>query len=111
PLPPEGQKARNILKQFQLALLQPPSACKEQLPGCAGGKYGPVSPRRNETPSMYLSGGGGGLINRADGPEDRSLSERCLGGTLPDFGSWIGGFSRIVQPPGAVSMFYDMDAG
>jgi len=58
-----------------------------------------------------LSSGGGGSINRADGPEDRSLSERCLGGTLPDFGSWIGGFSRIVQTPGAVSILYDMNAG
>src|SRR2546427_12764705 len=60
---------------------------------------------------MYLSSGGGGSINRADGPEDRSLSERCLGGTLPDFGSWIGGFSRIVQSPGEVSILYDMGAG
>jgi len=108
PLTPEAQKARNILRQFQLALLQPTSACKEQLPGCAGGKYGPVSPRRNETPSMYLSGGGGGLINRADGPEDRSLSERCLGGTLPDFGSFNGGFSRIVQASDEVSILYDL---
>ncbi len=101
-------QARNILRQFQLALLQPTSACKEQLPGCAGGKYGPVSPRRNETPSMYLSGGGGGLINRADGPEDRSLSERCLGGTLPDFGGFNGGFSRIVQASDEVSILYDL---
>src|SRR5256886_3606432 len=108
PLTPEAQKARNILRQFQLALLQPTSACKEQLPGCAGGKYGPVSPRRNETPSMYLSGGGGGLINRADGPEDRSLSELCLGGTLPDFGSFNGGFSRIVQAADEVSILYDL---
>src|SRR5437667_5239563 len=80
PLTPEAQKTRAVLRQFQLALLQPTSACEEQLPGCAGGKYGPVSPRRNETPPMYLSGAGGGSINRADGPEDRSLSERCLGG-------------------------------
>ena len=60
---------------------------------------------------MYLSDAGGGSINRADGPEDRSLSERCLGGALPDFGSWIGGFSRIVQAPGEVSIFYDMGSG
>src|SRR5438093_10243369 len=62
PLTPEAQKARAVLRQFQLALLQPTSACKEQLPGCAGGKYGPVSPRRNETPGMYLSAS----INRTD---------------------------------------------
>jgi hypothetical protein len=111
PLTPEAQKARDVLRQFQLALLQPTAACKEKHPGCAGGKYGPVSPRRNETPPMYLSGAGGGLINRANGPEDRSLSERCLGGTLPDFGSFTGGFSRIVQAPGQISIFYDGGQG
>ena len=100
PLTPEAQKARDVLRQFQLALLQPTAACKEKHPGCAGGKYGPVSPRRDETPPMYLSGAGGGIINRADGPEDRSLAERCLGGALPDFGNFVGGFSRIVQAPG-----------
>jgi hypothetical protein len=111
PLTPEAQKARDVLRQFQLALLQPTAACKEKRPGCAGGKYGPVSPRRNETPPMYLSGAGGGIINRADGPEDRSLSERCLGGALPDFGSFVGGFSRIVQAPGQISIFYDGGQG
>jgi hypothetical protein len=111
PFTPEAQKARDALRQFQLALLQPTVACKEQHPGCIGGKYGPVSPRRNEAPPVYVSGGGGGSINRADGPEDRTLNERCLGGTLPDFGSFVGGFSRIVQAPGNVSMYYDLIAG
>src|SRR4030088_181449 len=49
-LTPEAQKAKDAFRQFQLALLQPTAACKEKHPGCAGGKYGPVSPRRNETP-------------------------------------------------------------
>src|SRR2546425_5641792 len=111
PPTPEAQKARAVLRQFQLALLEPTSACKDQLPGCAGGKYGPVSPRRNETPPLYLSSGGGGSINRADGPEDRSLSERCLGGTLPDFGSWIGGFSGTVRTPRGVAGLSDINAG
>jgi len=111
PLTPEAKKARHTLRQFQLALLQPTAACKEQHPGCAGGKYGPVSPRRNETPPVYLSGAGGGIINRADGPEDRSLGERCLGGALPDFGNFIGGFSRIVQAPGGIAIFYDVGPG
>ena len=111
PLTPEAQKARGALRQFQLALLQPTSACKEGHPGCAGGKYGPVSPRRNETPPMYLSGAGGGIINRANGPEDRSLGERCLGGVLPDFGSFVGGFNRIVQAPGVISIYHDIGAG
>jgi hypothetical protein len=110
PLTPEAQKARDVLRQFQLALLQPTAACKEKHPGCAGGKYGPVSPRRNETPPVYLSGIDG-VINRADGPEDRNVGERCLGGALPDFGSFINGFSRIVQSPGQISIFYDIGAG
>jgi hypothetical protein len=111
PLTPKAQKVRDVLRQFQLALLQPTVACKEQHPGCAGGKYGPVSPRRRETPPMYLSGTGGGLINRADGPEDRSLGERCMAAALPDFGNFVGGFSRIVQAPSVISIFYDMGPG
>ncbi len=109
-LTPEAQKARDALRAFQLALLQPTAACKENHPGCLGGKYGPVSPRRNETPPRYVGGTGAG-INRADGPEDRGLNERCLGGALPDFGSFVGGFSRIVQAPGEISIFYDMGPG
>ena len=111
PLTPEAQKAKDVLRQFQLALLQPTAACKEQHPGCAGGKYGPVSPRREETPPMYLSSAGGGVINRANGPEDRSLGERCMGGAIPDFGNFVGGFNRIVQAPGEISIFYDMGPG
>jgi hypothetical protein len=110
-LTPEAQKARDALRQFQLALLQPTASCKEKHPGCTGGKYGPVSPRRNETPPMYLSGLNGGSINRANGPEDRTLGERCMGGTVPDFGNFIGGFSRIVQGPGEISIFYDLGSG
>src|SRR6185503_1230947 len=73
-LTPEAQKARDALRAFQLALLQPTATCKENLPGCAGGKYGPVSTRRNEIPPGYV-GGPGATINRADGPEDRGLGE------------------------------------
>jgi hypothetical protein len=111
PLTPEAQKTRAALRQFQLALLQPTVACKERHPGCAGGTYGPVSPRRYEAPPMYLSGTGGGIINRANGPEDRSLGERCLGGALPDFGNFVGGFSRIVQARGVIAIFYDLGPG
>src|SRR2546425_3907947 len=111
PLTPEAKKTRDALRQFQLTLLQPTAACKEQHPGCAGGKYGPVSPRRDETPPVYLSIGSIGGINRANGPEDRNLGERCLGGALPDFGNFIGGFSRIVQAPGEIAIFYDTGPG
>ena len=111
PLTPEAQKAKDAFRQFQLALLQPTASCKDKHPGCAGGKYGPVSPRRNETPPMYVTGLNGRSINRANGPEDRTLGERCMGGTLPDFGNFIGGFIRIVQGPGEISLFYDLGSG
>jgi hypothetical protein len=110
PLTPEAKKTRDALRQFQLALLQPTVACKEQHRGCAGGKYGPVSPRRDETPPVYLSGAGGGMINRANGPEDRSLNERCLATALPDFGGFTGGFARIVQAPGRIAIYHDIAA-
>jgi hypothetical protein len=48
-----------------------------------------------------------GAINRSDGPEDRSLGERCMSAILPDFG----GFRRIVQTPGGITMFYDTQQG
>jgi hypothetical protein len=110
-LTPEAQKKRDAFRQFQLALLQPTAACKEHHPGCAGGKYGPVSPRRNETPPSYIGAGATAGINRADGPEDRTLTERCLNGTLPDFGNFVGGLSRIVQAPGVISIVYDLGPG
>ena len=111
PLTAEAQKARAAFRQFQLALLQPTAACSDHHPGCAGGKYGPVSPRRNETPPSYIGAGTNAGINRADGPEDRTLGERCLNGTLPDFGNFIGGLSRIVQAPGVISIVYDLGPG
>ena len=111
PLTPEAQKARRAFREFQLALLQPTEACRDHRPGCAGGKYGPVSARRSETPPSYVGVGTNAGINRANGPEDRSLNERCLGGALPNFGDFIGGFSRIVQAPSAISIFYDLGPG
>ena len=109
PFTPQVEKRRADFRAFQLALLQPTDVCRRKLAGCAGGQYGPVSPRRAEASPSYIatSGIGGGAINRSDGPEDRSLGERCLSGSLPDFG----GFRRIVQSPGAVSIFYDTGQG
>src|SRR5262245_26807107 len=110
-LTPEAQKKRDAFRQFQLALLQPTEACRDHHPGCAGGNYGPVSPRRNETPPNYVGIGTNAGINRANGPEDRSLNERCFGQPLPNFGDFIGGFSRIVQAPGMISIVYDIGPG
>ena len=48
-----------------------------------------------------------GRMNRADGPEDRSTSERCLGSMLPD----LNVFTRIVQSPGYVAIYYEHGQG
>ena len=120
PLTPEAQKRRAAVREFQLALIQATDLCKNTLAGCAGGKYGPPSPRRAETPPFYVTvgvaggpggGGGGGAINRSDGPEDRSLGERCMAAVLPDFGGNTGFYLQIVQSPGTVSVFYDTGQG
>jgi hypothetical protein len=118
--PPDGrvpalteqeQKKRSQLREYAFALLQATDVCKDKLIACTGWKYGLPSPRRAEAPPYYIkdgiNGGGGGAINRSDGPEDRVLSERCLASGLPDFG----GFRRIVQSRGQVSMFYDVGQG
>jgi hypothetical protein len=113
PVTPEVTKRRQDLREFQLALLQPTDTCKDRLPGCEGGKYGPPSPRRAETPPSYLATGvaAGGIINRSDNPEDRTLGERCMAAILPDFGGAAGFFPQIVQSPGTVSIFYDTGQG
>jgi hypothetical protein len=115
-LPPfteQEQKRRAELREYTFALLQATDVCKDKLPACAGGKYGPPSPRRAEVPPYYLTGGaggpggGGGVISRSDGPEDRGHGERCMSAALPDFG----GFRRIVQTRGQVSIYYDTGQG
>ena len=103
PMTPEIQKQMAAEREFRLALLQATTTCKNQEPGCRGGKYGPPSPRREEAPPRYSTGN----INRVDNPEDRSMSERCMAAVLPDFG----GFRRIVQSPSSVSIFYDVGQG
>jgi hypothetical protein len=111
PLTEQEQKKRSEMREYAFALLQATDVCKNKLIACAGGTYGAPSPRRAETPPYYIkdgiNGGGGGAINRSDGPEDRVLSERCLASALPDFG----GFRRIVQSRGQVSIFYDVGQG
>ena len=110
---PEAMKRRQEMREFQLALLQATDVCKNGLPGCEGGKYGPPSPRRNEVPPHYLAtgGAGGGAINRANGPEDRTLGERCMSAILPDVGGAAGFFPQIIQSRDSVSIFYDTGQG
>ena len=112
PLTLEAQRAAAADRDYRLALLQSTDACKNKEPACAGGKYDPTpSPRFTETPPRYHTGNFARL-NRADGPEDDGLADRCLHSGLPEFGSLFGGsYRRIVQTPGGVSMFYDVNQG
>ena len=103
PVSPEAKKRNDQEREFRLALLQPTETCKNKEAACTGGKYGPVSPKIAELPPTYNTG----RLNRADGPEDRSMQERCMAAVLPDFG----GYRRIVQSPGSVSIFYDVGQG
>ena len=102
-LTPEAMKKTELEREYRLALLQPTKTCKNQEPGCAGGKFGPVSPKRIAVPPLYNTG----RLNRNDDPEDRSMAERCMAAVLPDFA----GYRRIVQSPGSVSIFYDTGQG
>ena len=102
-LTPEAEKRNQAEREYRLALLQATETCKNQEPECAGGKYGPPSPRRAEMPPLYNTV----AKNRNDHPEDRSRSERCMAAVLPDFG----GYRRIVQAPKSVAILYDTGQG
>ena len=107
PMTPEARARQAEIDEYQQALMQNTMVCRDGLPGCPG-EYGPPSPRREEQPPYYSVSN----INRADGPEDRSLGERCMGGNLPTFrGGFTGIHIRVVQSPGAVSIFYDVGQG
>ena len=103
--PRTGEAAERVRidREFRLALLQATETCRLDEPACAGWAYAPPSPLREEMPPFYNTG----RLNRNDGPEDRSLSERCMAAGLPDFS----GFRRIVQSPGSVAIFYDVGQG
>jgi hypothetical protein len=103
PLTAEAKQRVDTDRAFRLALLQATETCKKGDAACAGGKYGPRSPRYNDMPPFYNTG----RLNRANGPEDRSVMERCMAAVLPDFT----GYRRIVQAPGTVSIFYDVGQG
>ena len=99
----DARKRMDAYREFQLALMQATETCKKQEPACRGWKFGPPSPKRAELPPMYNTD----RLNRSDGPEDRSLAERCMAAILPDFS----GYRRIVQSPGAVAIMYDTGQG
>ena len=99
PLTPEAQQRRATKREYLEALLQgTPSR-----PGTE------VSSRRSEpSPDFNLD-----RINRSDGPEDRSGSERCFGNSLPILlrSGTFGGVMRVVQSPGVVGIYYDIGQG
>jgi hypothetical protein len=112
PQTPQAQQAAAADREFRLALLQSTDACKNKAPACAGGRYDPTpSPRFAELPPRYHAGNFE-RFNHSDGPEDDGMADRCLHSGLPDFGSLFGGsYRRIVQTPGGISMFYDLNQG
>jgi hypothetical protein len=103
PLTPAVQQRRAALREFFLALKQNTDTCKNKVGDCADGTYGPPSPRLEERAPFYSTLN----LNRADGPEDRNLGERCMLGQIPA----LGGYWRVVQSPGAVSIYYDVGQG
>ena len=121
--PPDGrlpaltaaeQGRRKAFREFQLMLLQPSEVCKLKMQACEGGTYKPeLAAKRDTQPPFYLTGAqggrgsGAGIISRSNGPEDRGHGERCMSASLPDFG----GYRRIVQSRGRVSIYYDTGQG
>ena len=111
PRTPEAQRRSALVREYTLAILAETDACrnrdalKKQFgnASCDGGTYSPNVPRRDEPIPYYNVS----FLNRAHGPEDRSIAERCMGGQLPDFG----GFRRVVQAPGFVAISYDVGQG
>jgi hypothetical protein len=93
PITPQARKRVDEVREYLQALLQ----------GSSGGRPGPPSPRHAEPPPVYNVD----RMNRADGPEDRSLAERCLAGILPN----LGAIYQIVQSPGQVGIYHDSGQG
>ncbi|MXW36292.1 MAG: hypothetical protein F4Z60_12695, partial [Chloroflexi bacterium] len=86
-LTPEQVRRNEIEQEWRAMLLRNTETCRTQAPQCAGGEYGPPSPRRYETTPYYNTRG---RMNRHDGPEDQSLGDRCMSGRPPD----LNGFRR-----------------
>ena len=77
---------------------------EDLLQGSSGGRPGePIAGKSATHPPSYNLD----RMNRADGPEDRSSSERCFGSNLPAMGT----LQRLVQSPDSVQIFYDRGQG
>ena len=102
-LTPEATQQEKIKREWRQALMRNTPTCEQGARGCEGGEYGPPSPRRFDVPPFYNTL----RMNRHDGPEDQSLSDRCMGGRTPDFN----GFRRIVQGEDSIAMGFDTGQG
>ena len=105
-IPPLTPAARELIatqREWRLMLLRNTETCQTGARGCAGGEYGPPSPRRFDVAPFYNTG----RMNRHDGPEDQSLGDRCMSGRTPDFN----GFRRIVQGADSIALGYDTGQG
>ena len=102
-LTPQAQERNRRDREFRLALLQNTETCKSKSPACAGGQYGPPSPRLAELAPYYNTQ----RMNRHNGPEDQSLGDRCMLGVTPD----LNGFRRIVQSPSSIAIGVDTGQG
>ena len=102
-LTPEIQQRNELQREWRLMLLQNTETCKSGARGCAGGEYGPPSPRRFDVAPFYNTG----RMNRHDGPEDQSSGDRCMSGRTPD----LNGFRRIVQGSESIAIGYDTGQG
>jgi hypothetical protein len=106
PLTPEMEEINAVERDYRLALMRATETCKIGYRTCAGGTYDPTpSPRRAEPPPRFNTA----RMNRHDGPEDGSATDRCLTAGLPQIGG--NSFRRIVQTPGGISIFYDVGQG
>jgi len=106
PLTPEAEKIAAGDRDFRMALLQSTVTCKNNMPGCRGGKYDPKpTARRAERVARYNTA----RMNRHDDPEDGALADRCLTGGLPEFGGIS--YRRIVQTRGGIAISYDVGQG
>jgi len=99
----EAKKQSEMRREWQLMLMRNTPTCEQMARGCEGGEYGPPSPRRFDVSPFYNTA----RMNRHDGPEDQSLSDRCMGGRTPNFN----GFRRIVQGEDTVALGYDTGQG
>ena len=97
PFSPEGVKREGPYREWQRMLVT----------GSNPGIPGPISPRRNDPPPIYITAF---RTNAATDPESRGPSERCFTESLP-YLTDPATFVRVVQSPGAVVLFLDRHQG